>query len=77
GANRVSASRLWDIAQVLEVPVSYFFDGVEGAVDPDAAPAEPPTDVRPGPLAEDAAPGCSSGGVVMRPILPGGTERVG
>ncbi|MEN8723012.1 MAG: helix-turn-helix transcriptional regulator [Alphaproteobacteria bacterium] len=28
GANRVSASRLWDISQVLEVPVAYFFDGL-------------------------------------------------
>lgn len=28
GANRVSASRLWDIAAVLDVPVSYFFDGI-------------------------------------------------
>lgn len=30
GANRVSASRLWDIAAVLGVPVSYFFDGLDG-----------------------------------------------
>ncbi|TDT77120.1 transcriptional regulator with XRE-family HTH domain [Litoreibacter halocynthiae] len=30
GANRVSASRLWDIAQVLEVPIAYFFQGLEG-----------------------------------------------
>ena len=28
GANRVSASRLWDISEVLEVPTSYFFDGM-------------------------------------------------
>ena len=28
GANRVSASRLWDISQALEVPVTYFFDGL-------------------------------------------------
>jgi transcriptional regulator with XRE-family HTH domain len=26
GANRVSASRLWDIARALDVPVAYFFD---------------------------------------------------
>ncbi|QFT57287.1 transcriptional repressor DicA [Sulfitobacter sp. THAF37] len=31
GANRVSASRLWDIADALDVQVSYFFDGVEEA----------------------------------------------
>ena len=26
GANRISASRLWDIGQILDVPISYFFD---------------------------------------------------
>lgn len=29
GANRVSASRLWDIAAALDVQVSFFFDGIE------------------------------------------------
>jgi len=29
GANRVSASRLWDIADTLDVPVSFFFEGLE------------------------------------------------
>ena len=29
GANRISASRLWDIADALEVPVSFFFEGIE------------------------------------------------
>ena len=29
GMNRVSASRLWDIANVLEVPVSFFFEGLD------------------------------------------------
>jgi transcriptional regulator with XRE-family HTH domain len=29
GANRVSASRLWDIADALEVPVSFFFEGLD------------------------------------------------
>jgi transcriptional regulator with XRE-family HTH domain len=29
GMNRVSASRLWDIANVLDVPVSFFFEGLE------------------------------------------------
>lgn len=28
GANRVSASRLWDIATALEVPVAAFFEGL-------------------------------------------------
>lgn len=31
GANRVSASRLWDIARTLDVPVSLFFEGLEAA----------------------------------------------
>jgi transcriptional regulator with XRE-family HTH domain len=31
GANRVSASRLWDIADALDVPVSFFFEGLEDA----------------------------------------------
>lgn len=29
GMNRVSASRLWDIAQAMDVPISFFFEGVE------------------------------------------------
>lgn len=31
GMNRVSASRLWDIANVLDVPVSFFFEGMDAA----------------------------------------------
>ena len=31
GANRVSASRLWDIADALDVPVAFFFEGIEDA----------------------------------------------
>jgi len=30
GANRISASRMWDIAAVMEVPVSFFFEGLDG-----------------------------------------------
>ena len=26
GANRISASRLWDIGQILDLPINYFFD---------------------------------------------------
>jgi len=29
GANRVSASRLWDIAEALEVEIAFFFDGLD------------------------------------------------
>lgn len=28
GMNRVSASRLWDIAQAVDVPISFFFEGL-------------------------------------------------
>ena len=30
GMNRVSASRLWDISNVLDVPISFFFEGLDG-----------------------------------------------
>jgi transcriptional regulator with XRE-family HTH domain len=30
GANRVSASRLWEFSNVLDVPVSFFFDDMPG-----------------------------------------------
>lgn len=29
GANRISSSRLWDISEVMDVPVSFFFDGLD------------------------------------------------
>lgn len=38
GANRVSASRLWDIADALDVNVSFFFEGLEQDAEA-AAPA--------------------------------------
>lgn len=43
GANRVSASRLWALAKALDVPVSFFFEGLNG----DVAPAEH-SDLHPG-----------------------------
>ena len=33
GMNRVSASRLWDIAEALGVSISFFFEGLEGSGD--------------------------------------------
>ncbi len=33
GANRVSASRLWDIADALDVQISFFFEGLEQETD--------------------------------------------
>ncbi len=38
GANRISASRMSDIAAVMEVPVSVFFEGLDGQV-PDTGEA--------------------------------------
>ncbi len=42
GMNRVSASRLFDIAQVLGTDVSFYFDGLEGASGPDSAKSTTP-----------------------------------
>ncbi len=41
GTNRVSASRLFDMAQVLDVPISFFFEGLpEDVPSPRRGPAE-------------------------------------
>lgn len=29
GANRISASRLWDISEAMDVPVNFFFEGLD------------------------------------------------
>ena len=47
GANRLSASRLWRLAEVLEVPVGYFYDGLVSK--------SPATAARPADGAETAA----------------------
>ena len=33
GVNRISASRLWDMSVVLQVPVSFFFEGITAEID--------------------------------------------
>ena len=33
GANRVGASRLWRLSQVLDVPVSFFFEGLNADIE--------------------------------------------
>jgi transcriptional regulator with XRE-family HTH domain len=33
GINRISAGRLFEIARVLNVPISYFYEGLEGQED--------------------------------------------
>ena len=34
GMNRVSASRLWDIAHALGVSIAFFFEGMDGEAEP-------------------------------------------
>lgn len=41
GVNRVSASRLWVIAEVLGVPIGYFFDDLEVNMDAMSADDQP------------------------------------
>lgn len=43
GMNRVSASRLWDIAAALDVSVNFFFEGIDEGAEPEIALAEADT----------------------------------
>ncbi len=43
GMNRVSASRLWDIAQALDVTIAFFFEGLDSEYA--EAPGNPVTDM--------------------------------
>lgn len=45
GANRVSASRLWDIADALEVEVSFFFEGLESEASQKSDGSKVPSDL--------------------------------
>ena len=46
GMNRISASRLWDIAEALTVPVKFFFEGIEeGAESTDIEKSGIPSDI--------------------------------
>lgn len=47
GMNRVSASRLWDIAAALSVPVSFFFEGLasQDAANNDVEAQDVPLDI--------------------------------
>ena len=56
GANRIGASRLHDLSQVLDVPVSFFFDDM----DPVRAPAIP--QALPNPLPKPSTPTRCAGG---------------
>ena len=45
GMNRVSASRLWDIANVLKVDVSFFFEGMTSQSKDEAGGSDLPSDI--------------------------------
>ena len=45
GMNRVSASRLWDIANVLNTDVSFFFEGLDNEAQKDADASDMPGDI--------------------------------
>lgn len=34
GSNRISASKLFEMSKILQVPVAYFFEGIDGATPP-------------------------------------------
>ncbi len=46
GKNRMGASRLWHISQILELPVSYFFEGLESGKRVDAHDVETAENIR-------------------------------
>ena len=45
GMNRVSASRLWEISGALEVPVSFFFDGIAADISEQSSKTTVPGDI--------------------------------
>ena len=45
GMNRVSASRLWDIANVLKVDVSFFFEGMTSQSKDEVGGSDLPSDI--------------------------------
>ncbi len=52
GANRIGASRLFDLSRVLDVPVSFFFDDMPGdSASPTRGAAEAPIDYDADPMA--------------------------
>lgn len=40
GANRISAGRLWQLAEALETPVAYFYEGLAEALERKETPAQ-------------------------------------
>ncbi len=46
GSNRIGASRLWHLSEILELPISYFFEGLESGKRLDADDAETAENIR-------------------------------
>src|SRR5919199_2768042 len=44
GANRIGASRLYELSRILDVPVSFFFDDTDPVRAPAVSFAEPPAE---------------------------------
>ena len=40
-ANRMSAVRLWELSKALDVPLSYFFEGIRDPIEPAPSTAPP------------------------------------
>lgn len=60
GANRIGASRLFEMSRILDVPVSFFFDG---------APVENPTETEAGDVDENSIPAEDAKKLFRREIL--------
>ncbi len=52
GANRIGASRLFQVAQILEVPVSYFFRGLDEQLDMSISVPDDLTELEPERMSE-------------------------
>ena len=66
GMNRVSASRLWDVADALGVSISFFFEGLADDFSNAASALQPPP-VEP-PMIEPATPSSPPSAATMEPI---------
>ncbi|MBS1018503.1 helix-turn-helix domain-containing protein [Gluconobacter cerinus] len=65
GANRVGASRLYDLARVLDVPIGFFFDDMQ-----DAAPKTAPAPIQPSVTTGFAETQATFGGPPRKAVQP-------
>ena len=54
GANRISASKLYEIARTLELPIADFFEGLDETVGPDGVAEAPTPFLHGSPMSADA-----------------------